>query len=286
MMNSFAKVTIGLIATIIIGSGLVFAGIAYAQSRPTTTFGPGMMGNNTTWNNNNNPSSQYGPGMMNSSGIMNGSGITHDFSMMNGSGVMNGSGMMNGDVMNGLMSMMGGFGATADPLTIAQAEEALNSYLVDQNNPNLLLGEIMIFDNHAYAQILDKESGEGAYEVLVNPVTLQVLPEPGPNMMWNSEYGIMNGANSMMGGGMMGNYGYTTDAEISVSPTNAVELAQQYLDSNLPGTTAGHADTFPGYYTLHVEQDGTITGMLSVNAYSGQVFLHHWHGNFIEMSGE
>jgi hypothetical protein len=26
--------------------------------------------------------------------------------------------------------------------------------------------------------------------------------------------------------------------------------------------------------------------MLSVNAYTGQVFLHHWHGDFIEMAGE
>jgi hypothetical protein len=26
--------------------------------------------------------------------------------------------------------------------------------------------------------------------------------------------------------------------------------------------------------------------MLSVNVYTGQVFLHHWHGDFIEMAGK
>ena len=27
---------------------------------------------------------------------------------------------------------------------------------------------------------------------------------------------------------------------------------------------------------------GSVAGMLSVNGYSGQVFLHTWHGTFIE----
>ena len=39
---------------------------------------------------------------------------------------------------------------------------------------------------------------------------------------------------------------------------------------------------FYGYYTLDFEKDGRIAGMLSVNGYSGQVFLHTWHGTFIE----
>ncbi len=43
------------------------------------------------------------------------------------------------------------------------------------------------------------------------------------------------------------------------------------------------ADPFPGYYTIDVLRDGEIAGMLSVNAYTGQVILHQWHGNFVEM---
>ncbi len=42
--------------------------------------------------------------------------------------------------------------------------------------------------------------------------------------------------------------------------------------------------TFYGYYTIDVERDGKIIGMLSVNGYTKQVFLHTWHGDFIEMS--
>jgi hypothetical protein len=93
--------------------------------------------------------------------------------------------------------------------------------------------------------------------------------------------GMMNGQN----GSMMGNWGNTTNGEITVNAEDAPALAQTYLDSTLPGTTAeAHADSFPGYYTLHVERDGAVIGMLSVNAYTGDVFLHHWHGDFLEMA--
>ena len=36
-----------------------------------------------------------------------------------------------------------------------------------------------------------------------------------------------------------------------------------------------------GYYTVHTLKDGKITGMLSVNGYSGEVWYHSWHGPFI-----
>jgi hypothetical protein len=189
-----------------------------------------------------------------------------------------------------------------DPLSIADAETAVTNYLNTLNDENLSLGEIMIFDNHAYAQIMDETSGTGAFEVLVDPVTQNVFPEPGPNMMWNTEYGMfmqsmMNGGNfgGMMGGmmnsqygsGMMGSFGYAPDAEINITAEEAVARAQEYLDAYLPGKTADDTvDEFPGYYTLHVLENGETIGMLSVNAYSGQVFLHHWHGGFIEMTGE
>ena len=214
------------------------------------------------------------------------------FMMDNNDGFMNGSGLMNNgnSMMNGF-SMMGNVGGLVDvePLTIEAAETAVNRYLTALDNDALTLGEIMIFDNHAYAQIMDGD--QGAFEVLVDPTTSNVLPEPGPNMMWNTDYSLMNNMGmmgNMMGGNeMMGQSGLASNGEISVTPAEAVELAQQYLTTTLPDTTAGEeTDAFPGYYTLHIEQDGEIVGMLSVNAFTGQVFPHHWHGDFIALSGE
>ena len=75
-------------------------------------------------------------------------------------------------------------------------------------------------------------------------------------MMGNNKsqhmFGMMNGQDgSMMG--MMGGIGYDPDAEINITADEAANVAQKYLDTYLPGKTADdHADTFPGYYTLHI----------------------------------
>jgi len=72
-----------------------------------------------------------------------------------------------------------------------------------------------------------------------------------------------------------------------VSSEQALETAQRYLDTYLLGVKVEEkADAFYGYYTLDIQRDGAIVGMLSVNGYTSQVFLHAWHGDFIEMSSE
>jgi hypothetical protein len=112
-------------------------------------------------------------------------------------------------------------------------------------------------------------------------------------MMWNLKYGMMSGGGMMggRGGGMMGGWNNrnTTPANVSadmpVTQEQAISLAQAYLDQSIPGATAATDPVkFYGYYTLDFEKDGKVAGMLSVNGYSGQVFLHTWHGTFIEES--
>ncbi len=213
-----------------------------------------------------------------------------------------GFGMM--DSGFGMMGMMGsGFGSDScpmqggitspslygvEPLTLEEVEVAVEDYLIGLGYDDLILDEVMIFDNHAYAQVVEESTGIGALEVLVDPVTMAVLPEPGPNMMWNTEYGHMsNFGNSGMMGMMQGFSMQQAAAEMSVSPEEAVETAQRYLDRYLPGADADEeADAFYGYYTIHILRDGETVGMLSVNGTTRQVFLHTWHGDLIEMSGE
>jgi hypothetical protein len=221
---------------------------------------------------------------------------------MMGGGMMGGyggspSGMMGNGMMGGFTS--GGLSGT-EPLTLEQAEGAVEKYLSGLNNQDFAVGEVMVFDNHAYAEIMEKSTGVGAFEVLVDPVTLAVYPEYGPNMMWNLKYGMMAGfgGSGMMGtgmmGGMMGGFARPGDtaapevsAELPVSPEEAVESAQRYLEAYLAGTQVEETpDPFYGYYTLHILRDNEVVGMLSVNGYTGQVFPHTWHGDFIGMSGE
>jgi hypothetical protein len=102
--------------------------------------------------------------------------------------------------------------------------------------------------------------------------------------------GMMGGSGN--GTGMMGGYGpaggSSTTAPTTttgVSLADAHTLAQRWLDSNQPGVkveTGG--DTFPGYYTLETLKGGKITGMMSVNASTGAVWPHWWHGAFIAKS--
>ncbi len=168
-------------------------------------------------------------------------------------------------------------------LTMEEVDRSIDQYLDDLSDPDLILSEIMIFDNHAYAQIIEESTGIGAMEVLVDPVSKQVYPEQGPNMMWNLKYSSMSGM--MMGSGRNSSNSDVTIEDMTVTREEAVVAAQVYLDEYKQGNQADeHTDLFYGYYTLHVLNGGEVVGMLSVNGYSGQVFYHNWHGELIEMS--
>jgi hypothetical protein len=180
-------------------------------------------------------------------------------------------------------------------LTSEEVDAIIHEYLEDDSTGDLILGEIMIFDNHAYAQIIEKSTGIGALEVLIDPQTKEVYPEQGPNMIWNLKYSPMGSSSQFYGSGMMMGFGREGLEDLSIFPEDsenmpvdsdqAVGAAQKFLDQYHPGTQADeHADPFYGYYTIHVLRDGEVIGMLSVNGYSSQVFYHNWHGEFIQMS--
>lgn len=189
--------------------------------------------------------------------------------------------------------MMGGFAQTcpyfsktatggAQPLTVEEAETAAESYLEKLGNDDLIIGEVMIFDNHAYVRVVEKSTGIGAMELLVDPISKTVRPEFGPNMMWNLKYG---GRGGMMMERLRLPQG-VDGSDMTVSEEEAVKAAQEYLDNCNTGATADEAEPFYGYYTLDVLKNGQPVGMLSVNGYTGQVFYHHWHGKFVTMSEE
>ena len=113
-----------------------------------------------------------------------------------------------------------------------------------------------------------------AFEALIEPYTGDMYAEPGPNMMWNTKYGMMSG---MMWGDT------ASSDELTVTEKKAQLFAQEFIDVYLPGAKTENPDQFYGYYTLHVLRDGEIYGMLSVNGYTGQVWYHSWHGRFLDM---
>jgi len=244
-------------------SGVLLAGTANAQGY---RFGGGqgmygMMGGGVM-------GGMMGPGMMGGrTGYAIGATTPYTYPSFSGWG------------MHGMMGpgMMGGWGYPGTPIAIDQAVEAVEQYLVASGNPDLVPTEVMEFGNNFYAEVEEESTGIHAFELLINRYTGAIYPEPGPNMMWNTKYGHM--------GGMMGGWwGGSPAGEMTVTPEQARTLAQQYLDAYLPGTGVDEvADRFYGYYTIHTLRDGQIAGMLSVNGYTGQVWVHNWHGDFIGM---
>lgn len=166
---------------------------------------------------------------------------------------------------------------------IDQAAQAAQQYLAAfWRNPDLVVKEVMEFSNQFYVQIKEQSTGIGAMELLVDKFSGLVQPEYGPNMMWNFKYGHMG--RGMMGPGMMGGARGVPTAQMPVTSEQAKQIAQQYLNAYIPGATVTEEITaFYGYYTIDLQRDGQIFGMLSINGVSGQVWYHSWHGQFIAM---
>ena len=148
------------------------------------------------------------------------------------------------------------------PVTSLAAARHRTGLLADQLG--LITGEVAQFSNGFYAQLLDTE-GRGAIEVLVSR-TGGVSIEYGPAMTWNTRYGM---------------HVTTADGPARVSADQARQLAQRSLDDQHPGLTASRPELFPGYYTMKTTQADRIIGMMSVNAFTGAVWYHNWHGAFV-----
>jgi len=178
----------------------------------------------------------------------------------------------------GMWGMLGGmrggmmgdpFRSNVNPLTMDEAVSAAQTYLAPLRNPGLGMNEVMEFEDNFYVVVFEKSTGIGAFELLVDRYTGSVYPEPGPNMMWNTKYG------------MMGRLGRTATVSTPVGLEQAKRYAQEFLDNNIPGASVEDVHIFYGYYTIHVARDGRVYGMLGVNGYTGQVWYHAWHGAFI-----
>jgi hypothetical protein len=141
---------------------------------------------------------------------------------------------------------------------------------VTEFGPNYRIEEIMEFSNNFYIMVQEASTGINAFELLADHQTGQLSLEAGANMMWNQKYGHMRPLDN-------------TTASMPIAPHEASQYAQQWLDRYVPGASIEEVNPFYGYYTIDVSTDGRIFGMLSVNGFSGDVWYHTWHGEFIRM---
>lgn len=196
-------------------------------------------------------------------------------------GMMGGRGMMGGGGRCGGLRAGYSYSTPAytnptntSPLNINTAVTIAQNYVASTGNTNLVASQVEEYSLNFYVQVKEKDTGIGAFELLIDKYTGAVSAEMGPNMMWNTKYGMHNG--------MMGWFTGAPTTAATVTAEQAKTNAQQYLNTYYPGTTAGDAQAFYGYYHVEVLSSGKVYGMLSVNSYTGQVWYHTWHGTFIQ----
>ncbi|MCC0100612.1 hypothetical protein K7B10_38805 [Streptomyces flavotricini] len=179
-----------------------------------------------------------------------------------------GPGMMGRDDCSWGPGMMGGhYWQRGDGIPVKTLNQARQRADAFAGRLDLRVGEVMQFSKNFYAE-LDTPSGKPATEILVDPADGDTGIEYGPAMMWNTDYGMH----------------HRGQTETRVSPDQARDRAQQWLRNRGSRLTAGEAEAFPGYYTLHTLREGKINGMLSVNASTGAVWPHTWHGTYVATS--
>lgn len=205
----------------------------------------------STYNPSDYQPGQMGPGMMNNPG----------YNYSSGSGMMGGN-MMTSNMMMG--NMMALYYPESKPITQDEALRNMQN-LSRQYGSNVEVEDFMVFSGNYYAVLKDLNSSQYMAEILVDRYSGSAYAEPGPNMMWNTQLGAgrakAEGADYDMAG--------------------AEKLAGDFLTGYLPGAQILESKAMPGYYTFDFGRQ-EIEGMLSVNAYSGQIWVHTWHGFYLE----
>lgn len=100
-------------------------------------------------------------------------------------------------------------------------------------------------------------------------------------------YGMMGGFGAHgWGHGMMGGYGWGQRGSEATAPAPRFDQAQArstastFLAKYAPGANVLGGQAFDGYYTFDYGA-GSVQGMLSVNAFTGEVWSHTWHGAYL-----
>jgi hypothetical protein len=174
---------------------------------------------------------------------------------------------MNGGRDFGAPDYFGAPDVEGERITMDTALKAAQDYAAEQGK-NLRVAEIMEFSENFYAVVVETDTGKGAFELLIDPVSAKVTPEFGPNLMWNTKYGHMSVAEPSVVN--------------SLTMEQAAAQAQKALDRRFAKAKVSTTGIdFYGYYTFDYEIDGQTAGMLSVNGENGKVWFHNWHGDFI-----
>lgn len=253
-------ITLGISTSIFTSSANSISTSQLTNQAQSESYSSRSYGNNFSDRMNNSYYGGHGRG-----GMMGNAYSSDEFNQYRGNNGSNCHGFSNYSVYEG-----------QDKLSVEEIEVKIEEYIAYYYGEDFSIGDIFEFDaTDYYVSIEETSTGRGAFELLVNPYTGDIRHEQGPNMMWNIKYGMMNNING---------YAYNTPTTQEISLDEAVNLANEYLQGyQIAGTVSEEGHYFYGYYTLHIEKDDNVIGMLSINAYTGETWIHGWHDAVINV---
>ena len=157
-----------------------------------------------------------------------------------------------------------------EKITLDKAVEKATAYVESLDNSNLVLKKVMQFENNFFALVEEKDSGMGAFQLVIGPYGERVTGSIRPLIAWNTKYGHRRFGQEV------------TIQENTVSMADAAAAAQAELDAKVAGAKVEAQGTeYFGYYTFTYKVDGKIAGLISVNGLDKTAWLHTSHGDFI-----
>jgi hypothetical protein len=183
----------------------------------------------------------------------------------------------------------------AEAPTVAELDNVRNqitTWLARNGFDSYRVSEVAAFTNNDYV-VVQTKAGRDAFELLAAPGAGWLMLEP-PSMLWNTRYGMPRSwETNWSGGGMMPslmggsrpagqwNSWFAAGKAHVKTPADATRVANRWLARTHPGERASVVRSFPGYFTLDTTYGGNEAGMISVNAATGAVWYHGWHGGFL-----
>lgn len=232
-----------------------------SQSINTTPSSPNNDSNGVTTPGANVYGGGYG--MMGNQGA-NGNG--GGYGMMGGQGA-NGNGGGYGMMGGGYNAQSLGVNLTNGEVGTSDQAVAITKAYTQKLNQDVVVAELHEFSNGYEVELKEGKTGAKAYEVMVYKKGGQIIAEMGPNIMWNTKYGPMNGGNT---------------GAVSVSEEQAIKSAQEFVTKMGQGYSIVKPELAPGYYEFMVQKDGKNYAGLDVNGYTGQVWFENWQGPIIK----
>ncbi len=164
------------------------------------------------------------------------------------------SGMMENTVAYGYLDIF-------TPITTQQEAQTAIQGFIDLAYSDLAISELWEYGSVYRAELSDTD-GAKAFDLIADKLTGAVSPEMGMSMMLNASYGRSLYRTTSFG------------TSLTLTPQQAKDAAQTFVDKNALGYTLDTPEVYPGYYKFHTRTEAGFGADIMVNGYNGRIWMN------------